>query len=63
VPETEYGGGKPPGGDKKGEGGDGDGNDDELKPMEADEKYTLTGIFAGYAYTKMITNEEYIAYK
>ena len=71
MPQTEYGGGKPPGGKGTGGGGEDDGNNDgsgsgegsNQKPMKAEEKFALTGIFAGYALTKTLTDEEYEAHK
>lgn len=70
-PETQFGGGKPPGGSNGNTGGGGDGSNDgsssgedpNLKPMGVEEKFTLTGIFANYALTKTLKVEELEAYK
>lgn len=71
VPKLDYGGGKPPG-DKGGRnsGGGGDNNDNnndgsgnsKHKPMNPEEKYILSSMFANYAMKKILKGDEFLSH-
>lgn len=60
VPQTQRSGGKPPGGGGKGGGGGGNGDGEEpiLKPMSAEEKFFIQGIFANWAIWQVLDETE-----